>query len=109
MKIKIILLVCFSLISSLIIQRPAYSTDETTAWEDVKISLSDLLNNGWQLTNHGISNTSWPSKTTNNGQILSSTTDSEFTFVLRKGSKHIICLISNPTPGNGKSNCRKLN
>ena len=106
MKIKIISLICLSLTSSLIFQKPVYSRDETTQWEDAKMGMTELLNNGWQLTSQGsnraFSDYSLTAGGFRNDIIL-------FTFLLTKGTNHIICFMENPKAGNGKSNCRKLN
>jgi hypothetical protein len=92
--------------SSLTFQNPAYSSDESTQWEDAKMSMTELLNNGWQLTNQG-SNRAFSDYSLTAGRFRNDIT--VLTFLLTKGNNYIICLIENPTPGNGKSKCRKLN
>jgi hypothetical protein len=48
---KIISSFIFSFLSVLAFHSSAYSIP--TKWEDAKVSMSDLLNSGWQLTAHG--------------------------------------------------------
>jgi hypothetical protein len=49
MKTKIAALICLSIVSCLAVQKPAYSEDEPNKFEDVKMSMSQLINSGWQV------------------------------------------------------------
>jgi hypothetical protein len=51
MKHKFIGFTILIFLLALAFQKPAYSIP--TSWEDAKISLSELLNDGWQMTAHG--------------------------------------------------------
>jgi hypothetical protein len=106
MKIKIVPLIVLSLLSVLTFQKSACSNEESTQWEDVKMSMTELLNNGWQITNQG-SNRAFSDYSFTSGRFRNDI--KEFTFLLTKSSNHIICLVENPNPGNAKSRCRKLN
>jgi hypothetical protein len=90
----------FSLMATF--QKPVYSIP--TSWEDAKISLSELLNNGWQMTAHGTNRIAANSNSGNGFDVRT------YSFVLTRNGKYIICLLENPSPpiANAAS-CRKLN
>ena len=76
-----------------------------TKWEDANISMTDLLNSGWQVTGHGISRVA-----ASQSAISSGFDERLFTFMLTNGRKHVICISANPKPPIASaSDCRKLN
>ena len=88
---------------SLIYPNSAYSIP--TKWEVVDLSLSQLLDSGWQLFSHG-SNRAAFRNTISPGGLDEET----FTFILTKNSKYIMCRVTNPkAPIASLSGCRKLN
>jgi hypothetical protein len=95
--LSIVILVVFSF------QVTAYSIP--TKWEDAKINMSDLLNNGWQLTAHSSNRVA-----TSASPGVSSYEEIMLTFILSKNSKYVMCFVENPRPpiANAAS-CRKLN
>jgi hypothetical protein len=108
MKIKDILVRAIILLSILIsvifsYQVAAYSIP--TKWEDAKINMSDLLNNGWQLIAHSSNRVA-----TSASPGVSSYEEIMFTFILSKNNKYAMCFVENPKPpiANAAS-CRKLN
>jgi hypothetical protein len=94
---------CLTLLMTVLIpQLPAYSVP--TKWENVNVSMSDLLNSGWQITAHGVTRVA-----------ASSSAGAGFdefitTFILAKGGKYIFCISENPRPPvANQSSCRRLN
>ncbi len=102
MTIKIISLVSILTLSLLTSQKYAHSVP--TKWERIESSMSELLDNGWQMTAHGTNRVA-ANSTAGAGFDIET-----FTFTLTKNGKHIICLIQDPRPpiANGAA-CRKLN
>jgi hypothetical protein len=99
---RTISLIAFLLGSPLTIQKPAYSIP--TKWEDAKMSMTDLLNSGWQLTAHG---TNRVAANSNAGNGFDQET---FTFVLTKNNKYVLCILEDPRPPIAKTaGCRILN
>jgi hypothetical protein len=73
-------------------------------WERVEMSLSDLINNGWQITGHGTNRVA--TNSINGGNFDLST----FSFLLTKNNSYIICIFENPKPPIANTtSCRKLN
>jgi hypothetical protein len=102
MKIKFFSYVIILVASILAPQIPAHSVP--TKWEDVKVSMSDLLNSGWQIIAHGVSRVASSSSTGG------SFDQANATFVLSKGGKYIFCVVEDPRPPIARSAaCRKLN
>ncbi len=102
MMIKTALLIAFPLVSLLTFKLPAYSIP--TKWEDVRISMTDLLNSGWRLTAHGTNRVAANSNAGNGFDQES------LTFVLTKNDKYIVCFLENPRPPIANfAGCRKLN
>ncbi len=101
-KVKLILLIFYFLLPTVLFQNSAYSIP--TQWEDTKISMKDLLNVGWRLTSHGTNRVAANSSSGNSFDVET------FSFILTKGEKYIICFVENPRPplANAAS-CRKLN
>jgi hypothetical protein len=102
MKIKIFSFISIAVLFLLIPQKNAYSVP--TKWEKIELSMSELLDKGWQMTAHG---TNRVAANSNSGGGFDIET---FTFTLTKNGKHIICIIQDPRPpiANG-AGCRKLN
>jgi hypothetical protein len=75
-----------------------------TKWESIQLSMSDLINGGWQISAHGTNRVAANSSTTN------SFDESQFSFLLTKNGNYIICIADNPKPPIAKNaGCRKLN
>jgi hypothetical protein len=101
-SIKCFMQIAFILASVLTFQESAYSIP--TKWDDARMSMSDLLSTGWQLTAHGSNRVAANS---NSGNSFDAET---FSFVLAKGDKYIICFVENPSPPIARaSSCRRLN
>jgi hypothetical protein len=86
-----------------------------TSWSFVDKSLSELLDDGWKLTNQSVSWAAVPSSSgrdsTGVGTITTDGFSSRmFTFMLSKNNKYIICIIQDPDLAQGTySMCRSLN
>jgi hypothetical protein len=89
------------LFSALIFQGSAYSN--TTKWEDARLSLSQLLDSGWQITGHGTNRVAANSSSGNSFDVKT------YSFLLTKSGKYIICLLENPGQPATDDKCRKLN
>jgi hypothetical protein len=102
MNIKVNPFIFILIISLLIHQEHAHSVP--TKWEKIELSMSELLDKGWQMTAHG---TNRVAANSNSGGGFDIET---FTFMLTKNGKHILCIIQDPRPpiANG-AGCRKLN
>ena len=102
MKFKKVLFVFFLLVSFLFVQPFAYSSP--TKWEEIEVSMSSLLNNGWNLTAHGTNRVAANSNSGNSFDVAS------FTFILSKNNKYILCIVEGPRPPVANVvGCRKLN
>jgi hypothetical protein len=98
---KIILYIVSSLISISIFQELAHSN--TTKWEDAQMSLSQLLDSGWQVAGHGTNRVAANSNAGNGFDVKT------YSFLLTKNGKYVICIIENPGPPQATDKCRKLN
>jgi hypothetical protein len=75
-----------------------------TKWEAIQLSMSELINSGWQISAHGTNRVAANSSTTN------SFDESQFSFLLTKNGNYILCIADNPKPPIAKNaGCRKLN
>jgi hypothetical protein len=75
-----------------------------TKWEAVKLSMSELINSGWQISAHGTNRIAANSSTANSFDV------STFSFLLTKNGDYIICIAQDPKPPVANSvSCRKLN
>jgi hypothetical protein len=84
---------------------PSLAHSIPTKWEVVDLSLSQLLDSGWQMFSHG-SNRAAFRNTISPGGLDEET----FTFILIKNGKYIMCRVTNPqAPIATLSGCRKLN
>jgi hypothetical protein len=82
-------------------QNPAYSN--TTKWEDAKVNLSQLLDSGWQVTAFGTNRVAANSSTSNSFDVKN------YSFLLVKSGKYIICILENPGQPVTDNKCRRLN
>jgi hypothetical protein len=82
--------------------KPAYSIP--TKWGEAGMSMSDLIDSGWQVIGHGTNRVAANSNAGNGFDLRT------FSFLLVKGNKYIMCAVENPLPpiANAAS-CRKLN
>jgi hypothetical protein len=103
MYTKIIYGLTITLISVLASQNIAYSIP--TRWEQINVSLNDLLNSGWQLL--GVSS----NRVAFRNSISPGGLDEEtYTFTLVKNGKYIVCAMTNPySPVATSAACRKIN
>jgi hypothetical protein len=94
--------VLFAALLLLLVQSKAYSIP--TKWEDARMSLSELLDNDWQIAAHGATRVAANSNSGNGFDIVTNS------FLLMKGKKHIICFVQNPSPPIANvASCRRLN
>jgi hypothetical protein len=99
---RLVSYILFSLTLVITLPKPSHSIP--TKWEDANISMSALLDSGWQITSHGFNRVAANSNSGNGFD------EKVFTFLLTNGRKHIICLSDNPKPPIANaSSCRKLN
>jgi hypothetical protein len=98
---KAIITLSFSVILLLTVQNSAHS--KLTKWEDAKLSLSELLDSGWQLTGHGTNRVAANSNSGNGFDVQT------FSFLLIRGNKHIICILTDPGQPSTDAKCRRLN
>ncbi len=89
------------LISLSAFQKPAYSN--TTKWEDARASLSQLLDSGWQVTAFGTNRVAANSNAGVGFDVKN------YSFLLVKSGKYIICILENPGQPVTDDKCRKLN
>jgi hypothetical protein len=82
-------------------QKPAHSN--TTKWEDAKASLSQLLDSGWQVTAFGTNRVAANSNAGNGFDVKN------YSFLLIKSGKYIICILENPGQPVTDNKCRRLN
>lgn len=95
----------------------AEESDQPTKWQRVEKPMSALLDDGWTIQQFSARDTDWQVSVTSRSGPMASSADStaawprsfEAIFVLSKAGKHVLCLISDPTPGNATSRCRALN
>jgi heptaprenylglyceryl phosphate synthase len=76
-----------------------------TDWKDTDTSMTELLNSGWKIINHG------SNRGTVSDQFGNKRFDEEtYTFILNKEDKYILCYMINPrTPQAEFAACRSLN
>jgi hypothetical protein len=98
---RIIIILSFSITLFLTVQNSAHS--KLTRWEDAKLSLSELLDSGWQLTGHGTNRVAANSNSGNGFDVQT------FSFLLTKSGKHIICILTDPGQPATDAKCRRLN
>ena len=83
------------LVANLIHSSIASAQEARTEWVPLAKSLTVLLNEGWRIISHVQSRTDQ--------------THDQYSFVLAKENKVVICLINNPQVNNAISRCRALN
>jgi hypothetical protein len=89
----------------LVVSSPKTSHSIPTKWEDANVSMSALLDSGWQIISHGFTRVA-----ASNTPVSSGFDEKAFTFLLANGRKYIICFSDNPKPPIANaSSCRKLN
>ena len=93
--------IIISLLSLSSFQNPAYSS--MTRWEDAKVSLSQLLDSGWQVTAFGTNRVAANSNAGVGFDVKN------YSFLLVKNGKHIICILENPGQPVTEDKCRRLN
>jgi hypothetical protein len=99
-----IVLIIFSIISIENVALAVSPVDKPTRWDPVNMTLTELLNSGWQVSAHGTSRAATSSSPGVNGYD-----ETQFTFLLIKSGKYIICFINDPRPSAAISSCRRLN
>jgi hypothetical protein len=97
---KIVLISSMLLLT--VLQKSA--TSIPSKWEMVDVSMSQLLNSGWQISGHSATRTASPG-----GPGITSFDNIIYTFVLSKGGKYIVCSTENPSAPTSQIGCRKLN
>jgi hypothetical protein len=76
-----------------------------TNWTDTDMSMTELLNGGWKVTNHS-TNRAFTFNVAG-GFVWDTET---YTFMLNKENKYILCFLTDPKPPQAKtSGCRGLN
>jgi hypothetical protein len=86
-----------------VFQSAAYSVP--TKWEKVEISLSELLNSGWQLLGVSSNRVAFQNSFSPNGLD-----EQTYVFSLIKDGKYIICAMTNPSVPVAKvAGCRRIN
>lgn len=94
-------IVFFSLIFAL--QNITYAAP--TEWGKVDVSLSQLLNSGWQIIGHSSNRAA-----VGNAGAANNYDNSNYTYVLTKNGRYVTCIIVNPSPPIAQVNaCRSLN
>jgi hypothetical protein len=91
--------------------------EEETAWRDAKVSMAQLLNDGWSIQSSSSFHTDWrPERATQltgtSRQVTSVAYPKSFEvdFILSKNGKWIWCAIIDPTPeSKTKSRCMHMN
>jgi hypothetical protein len=75
-----------------------------TKWESVELSMSGLINSGWQISAYGNTRVAANNSTSNSFDM------SKYSFLLTKNGNYILCIVQDPEPPIARSaGCRKLN
>ena len=93
-----------------------YAQEETT-WRDAKVSMTQLLNDGWSIQSSSSFHTDWQRDQSFHGSGASRQASTvayprslEVDFILAKNGKWILCAITDPsTESKTKSRCRHMN
>jgi hypothetical protein len=80
----------------------AYSVP--TKWEIIDNSLSELLDNGWQLVGIASNRAAYRNSFGPGG-----VDDKEYIISITKNRKYVICVVPNPTPPVAPAGCRRIN
>lgn len=100
---KVILLLSGFIITSMWIL-PKFAYAIPTKWGEAGMSMSDLIDSGWQVVGHGTNRVAANSNAGNSFDVRT------FSFLLIKGKKYIMCAVENPLPPMANAaSCRKLN
>jgi hypothetical protein len=89
----------------------AYAEEETL-WRDAKVSMTQLLNEGWVIQSSSSFHTDWRSARTggNSQDSIVYPRSFEVDFILSKNGKWIWCAINDPSSeSKTKSQCRHMN
>jgi energy-converting hydrogenase Eha subunit H len=99
--VVLIFILIFSLM--LIFQQTAYALP--TEWGKVNMSMTQLLNNGWQISAHSSNHVA-----VGNAGSANNYDNAEYTYLLTKGGRYITCIVQNPLPPIANVvACRSLN
>jgi hypothetical protein len=79
--------------------------DKETTWEPVGMTLNQLLNSGWQISGHSV----YRVATSPGASGYRPYDETQYSFILTKNGKYVICLVLDPRPSMATSACRKLN
>jgi hypothetical protein len=99
--------ICTAMVNTLLFQNVVYAAPilKETKWESIDMSLTELLNSGWQISGHGSNRIAFRNNTGPGGKD-----EETFTFLLTKNGKHIFCFVVDPVPPKAStSGCRRLN
>jgi hypothetical protein len=103
-KGKVVVLVSIlMLLLTLIIQQTAYALP--TEWGKVNMSMTQLLNSGWQISGHSSNHVA-----VGNAGSANNYDNAEYTYLLTKSGRYITCILENPRPPIAEVvSCRSLN
>jgi hypothetical protein len=95
---------------ALLILFSTFAFAEETLWQDARVSMTRLLNDGWSI--HGFSSidTDWRRLPGPRDNVVAYPQRSEVQFVLTKNGKWIWCAVAEPEKeAKPESKCRLLN
>jgi hypothetical protein len=103
-KDKIVVLISiFMFLLTLTIQQTAYALP--TEWGKVNMSMTQLLNSGWQISGHSSNHVA-----VGNAGSANNYNNVEYTYLLIKSGRYITCIVENPRPPIAEVvSCRSLN
>jgi hypothetical protein len=107
-KIKIVAFAVMLILNLYTMKHSAYAAstlDKETTWEPVGMTLNQLLNSGWQISGHSV----YRVATSPGASGYRPYDETQYSFLLTKNGKHVICLVLDPRPSMATSACRKLN
>ncbi len=99
----IVLISVTTLLLPLMSKRTAHAVP--TEWGKVEMSMTQLLNNGWQISGHSSSRAA-----VGNAGAANNYDSSNFTYLLTKNGRYITCIVQDPRPPIANNvACRSLN
>jgi hypothetical protein len=103
-KNKIVVVVSILMfLLTLIFQQTAYAVP--SEWGRVNMSMTQLLNSGWQISAHSSNRAA-----VGNAGSANNYDNSEYTYLLTKSGRYITCIVENPRqPIANDVACRSLN
>jgi hypothetical protein len=103
-KNKIVVLISiFVFLLMIVFQKTAYALP--TEWGKVNMSMTQLLNSGWQISGHSSNRAA-----VGNAGSANNYDNSEYTYLLTKSGHYITCIVQNPSPPIANVvACRSLN